>query len=64
MDLNVEYMVADGMSVDACVEVGGDGSCVLEYIDKAGCSVSVEGETPLDFFTPLFTEKVMQHIVT
>ena len=63
-DGDVEYMEADGMSVGACVEVGGDGGCVPEYTDEAGCSALVEGETPLDFFQLIFTEEMMEQIVT
>ena len=66
MDVSdAECMEADGMSEGAHVEVGGDGSCVLKYTDKAGCSVSVEGETSLDFyFKALFTENMRPQIVT
>ena len=42
-------MEADGISVGACVEVGGDGVCVSEYTDEAGSLASVEGELYLTF---------------
>ena len=61
---DAEFMKADGMSKGARVQVGGDGSRVLEYTDKAGGSISVEGETSLDFFKLLFTEEMRQQIVT
>ena len=62
----VDSMEVDGGNVGASVEVGGDddNEGVPEYTEEAGCSVSVEGETPLDFFSLLFTEDMMQQIVT
>ena len=56
----------DTGNVGAYVEVGGgdgDGT-VPEYTDEAGCCVSVDGDTPLDFFSVLFTEEMMEQIVT
>ena len=59
--------------VGAYVEIGVDGSdsestegvnTIPEYTLQAGCSVSLEQERPLDFFSLLTTDDMLQHIVT
>ena len=61
-----------GRNVGAYVEVGGDSATestekqesVPEYTQEAGCSVPLERESPLDFFSLLFSKDMMQQIVT
>ena len=37
---------------------------IPDYTLQAGCSVSVEGESPLDYFSLLINDDMLQHIVT
>ena len=57
-------------SVGAEVEIvsgdmdGGDGlDSVPDYTLQAGCSTPVEGESPLDFFSLLLTDSMLENIV-
>lgn len=65
-----ESIGVDEEMVGANEEVGGNDSetedleRVPEYTGEAGCSVPVEGERPIDFFSLLFTNDMMQQIVT
>ena len=59
--------------VGANIEIAADGSLgprdgsdtplVPEYTLQPGCSTSVDGESPLDFFSLLFTDEMLEHIV-
>ena len=51
-------------SVGAEAEVSADiGAFVPEYALEAGCTVSLEGESPLDFFSLLLMDSILQDIV-
>lgn len=55
-----EYEIYE--SVGANVEIGEDSSSE-ENTMQAGCTASVEGESPLDFFSLLLTDDMLMHIV-
>lgn len=52
------------LEVGENVEIGGsEGNDLPEYTFTPGCTVSVEGNTPLSYFSLLFTTNILQHIV-
>ena len=58
-----EYEIYE--SVGANVEIGEDSSSSQEEDTmQAGCTASVEGESPLEFFSLLLTDDILMHIVT
>ena len=70
-DAEVGGGVSSEANVGANVEVGGCSSDSEEseadevpvYDQQAGCSASVEGESPIDFFSLLINNSMLQHIV-
>ena len=65
----VEPVVEEQMEVGANVEVGSqsgsdDGDTLPEYTLQPGCAVHVEGNRPLDYFSLLVTEDMLQNTVT
>ena len=54
-------------SVGAEVEVASgdmdESDSVPDYTQQAGCSTPMEGESPIDFFSLLFTDSMLHHIV-
>ena len=54
--------VDEDLSIGAEVVVGG--VTVPEYVLQSGCSVPMEGKSPLDFFSLLVTDGMLEHIVS
>ena len=54
-------------SVGAEVEVASgdmdESDSVPDYTQQAGCSTPMDGESPIDFFSLLFTDSMLHHIV-
>ena len=66
---DVEPVVEEQMDVGANVEVGSqsssdDGDTLPEYTLQPGCAVPVEGNRPIDYFSLLVTEDMLQNTVT
>ena len=54
---NVEIGAEGGMDLD-------DSNSVPAYNLQTGCSTSVEGENPYEYFSLLFSDEMLEHIVT